>query len=105
MDAGMTEPKTSHAGCSCTRVTAAVRPCLVLEAGWPSAKGLLSLLEKQQGSRHKNQAAMEEGLQAFSPASTGAVTPRSSDPGMDSISQHPPKLSGLGKFQIPHTYL
>lgn len=61
----MTEPKTSRAGCSCTRVTAAIRPCLVLEAERPSAKGLPSLLEKHQSARHESQAVLEEGLKAL----------------------------------------
>lgn len=61
----MTEPKTSRAGCSCTRVTAAVRPCLVLEAERPSAKGLPSLLEKHQSPRHRSRAVLEEGLKAL----------------------------------------
>lgn len=61
----MTEPKTSRAGCSCTRVTAAIRPCLVLEAERPSAKGLPSLLEKHQSPRHESQAVLEEGLKAL----------------------------------------
>lgn len=102
----MTEPKTSRAGCSCTRVTAAVHPCLVLEAERPSAKGLLSLLEKQQSPRHESQAVLEEGdFEGISLVSTGAVTTQSSDPGKDRISQHPAKLSGLGTSQIPRTYL
>lgn len=62
MDAGISKPKPSHAGCSRTQVAAAIHPCPALEAKQPLAKGFLSLLEKP---RHKRETVLEEGLKAL----------------------------------------
>lgn len=104
-DTGMTEPKASRAGCSCTRVTAAIWPCLLLEAEGPSAKGLPSLLEKRQSPGQESQAVLEEELKASALRALEQSLLNQVTLERTRISQHQPKLASLGTSQIPHTYL